>query len=251
MRIPIFYYHSIGGIPPETLPLPRFIQHLEALTRLNFKTVTFSALLKGKYHPEEKVAVLTFDDGLLDNYELALPELVKRHMTATFFIAPGYYAQTRWVNPRTRRWSDEPREGYNLARPCLNARHIAELARLGMEIACHSFTHRKLTTISHDELNQEIVGAKKVLEDNIGQAVETFCYPRGGYNREIISFVRAAGYLGAASTWPGYYQPHRNRFQCRRFLIEDPKYFTEILKDRAFAPAPLLRILLKNFAKLK
>ena len=38
----------------------------------------------------KRKASITFDDGYLDNYELALPVLQKHNLSATFFIASGY-----------------------------------------------------------------------------------------------------------------------------------------------------------------
>ena len=58
-KIPIFYYHSIGGPLPETLPIEIFKQHLEALKERSYKAITFRDLLLNNYNQEEKNAVLT------------------------------------------------------------------------------------------------------------------------------------------------------------------------------------------------
>ncbi len=79
----------------------------------------FSILDKGETIPEKSVAI-TFDDGYLDNYEIALPILDKYNVPATFYITSGAietdyvfwyirlrYAfwqskETEWVDPKTK-----------------------------------------------------------------------------------------------------------------------------------------------------
>lgn len=62
------------------LPLP------EAITRLQSGSLPARAL------------AITFDDGYADNHDLALPELQRRGLSATFFIATGYLDGGRMFN---------------------------------------------------------------------------------------------------------------------------------------------------------
>lgn len=62
------------------------------------------------------------------------------------------------------------------------------------EIGAHTMTHRSLPTISHEEAEQEIVESKATLEQITGNAVDTFCYPRGAYRESHVRLVEAAGY---------------------------------------------------------
>ncbi len=138
------------------------------------------------------------------------------------------------------------KNGYTIPRKCMNSVQIKELSSLGMEIGCHSFSHRKLTRVKRNELKKEIFDSKKTLEDEIGKKVETFCYPKGNYNQEIIDYVEEAGYTGATTTWPGYYKSSKSPFKCNRFLIENPYYFEEILKGKAFSISSLLSSYFKH-----
>ena len=192
--------------------------------------------------PGPRSVVLTFDDGLLDNYTRVLPLLVEFGMVGTFYVVPGYDRLTRWVNPWTGRWSDEPRELYSLPYESMKSRHRQEMSRLGMEIGCHTYTHRKLTQVPVAELEREIRGAKAFLEDELGSPVTTFSYPNGRFNQDILGRVRAAGFSAACSTIPGYYRPEGNRFLLNRFLTEDPGFFEAVLLGRAFTPGPLLQL---------
>lgn len=237
MKIPVFYYHSVGGPPPQTLPLPVFRRHLELLARHGFRTVPLGELLRGR--PEGRVAVLTFDDGLLDNHAQALPLLREFGFRATFFAVPGHDGITRFVDPRTGRWSDEPRPGYTVEHPVMGPAERRDLLRQGMEIGSHSMTHRELPSLGRAELRREIRGSKRRLEEELGRPVDTFCYPRGRFDLRVLREVRDAGYRGACCTVPGWYGSWP-RFLIRRFLVERPDVFEALLARRGWV-APMLR----------
>lgn len=89
----ILMYHHIqdDGIDPwETCvsesnfreQLQVLAEQYEVLPLSDFETV----LSKGQKKQERKVIFITFDDGYLDNYERAIPELQKHQFPATFYI---------------------------------------------------------------------------------------------------------------------------------------------------------------------
>lgn len=248
-RIPIFYYHSIGGTGPETLALHQFKAHLDALKAHSFTTITLADLYKENYDPTQKNAVLTFDDGLLDNYENALPLLHQYGFVATFFVVPGFDELTRWVNPRNRKWSNTPKKGYTIAYKSMQTQHRKELLNFGMEIGSHSFSHPKLHQIDPKRLNYEITDSKKYLEDELGRDIETFCYPYGGYNAAVVETVKYSGYLGATTTWPGYYNSEKSLYKTNRFLIENPLFFSEVLQGNALSTYAYLKSKLLTYQR--
>jgi peptidoglycan/xylan/chitin deacetylase (PgdA/CDA1 family) len=222
LNIPIFYYHSIGNIGPETLSIDCFKRHLSLLAEAGFTTLTVSELFALDADDCGKYVALTFDDGLLDNYQNAAPILQEYGCKATFFVIPGFDAITRWVNPKTRQWSDESKPGYSIPFPSMQPHQRHELSDMGMEIGCHSMTHPKLNKIPVDALCHEMIASKKILEDQLGKAVTSFCYPKGRYNRAVLDYVEQAGYQSAFTTMPAYFGSQTARFECGRFLIESP-----------------------------
>ena len=249
MKAPIFYYHSVGGQPPQTLALSQFQQHLDAIRRHNYRTVTVAELLEaGRELPSRSVA-LAFDDGLLDNYTHVFPLLLQYGMRATFYVVPAYDRVTRWVAPQTGRWSDLPAPGFTIPFTSMGTDQRRELARHGMEIGSHSLTHRMLTRVPKDELSREVRDSKDFLEQEIGGSVKTFCYPNGRFGPAVVRAVRNAGYVGACSTLPGYYRSELPRYVLPRFLVEDPDYFRAVLVGKAFRPGALLQLARRQLAR--
>ena len=73
----------------------KFRSHLELLKKFEFTLITFSELVNGHYNTKHRNAVLTFDDGLIDNYDNAFPILKEFGFKATFFIIAGFDKITR------------------------------------------------------------------------------------------------------------------------------------------------------------
>jgi len=117
--------------------------------------------------------VVTFDDGHISNYELAAPALQAHGLSAHFFITVG------WTGTKA---------GY-MGWDELRALHGA-----GHTIGAHGWTHTLLTNCGDAELQKELGGAKRELEDRLGAAVTTMSLPGGRYDRRVLAACEAAGY---------------------------------------------------------
>jgi peptidoglycan/xylan/chitin deacetylase (PgdA/CDA1 family) len=75
---------------------------------------------------------LTFDDGTLDQYMVAFPEMERRNLKGTFFLITRFIRRCYWMDEETKRllfsW-DQARQ----------------LSHAGHEIGSHSLTHKDLT----------------------------------------------------------------------------------------------------------
>jgi len=83
------------------------------------------------------------------------------------------------------------------------------------EVGGHTFSHpMDLKLLSKPELEAEISGAKVLLEDKAGHKVDSFCYPRGRYNDDVIEVVKKAGFTEARTTRNGMVMKNdRNPFK--------------------------------------
>jgi peptidoglycan/xylan/chitin deacetylase (PgdA/CDA1 family) len=116
--------------------------------------------------------VLTFDDGHVSNHTEALPVLLERQLTATFFVTAG-----RIGTGATMSWPQ-----------------IRELHAAGMEIGSHTMTHRAPSTLDDDELRFELCESKRTLEDGLGAPVTSISSPTGFFNPRMRQVAHEAGY---------------------------------------------------------
>lgn len=113
---------------------------------------------------------------------------------------------------------------------------VQELANEGHEIGSHSMTHPLLTQITPSELDLEISGSKRVIEDHIGCAIRSYCYPDGNHDAAIAERVSEADYSSAVTTdWglngPGPMSPFTlNRCNIDAFQLTDR--FSMLSRDR-------------------
>jgi hypothetical protein len=77
---------------------------------------------------------------------------------------------------------------------------VKEMSRDNVDFGSHGRSHRILTTLSVDEVKQELVQSKNVIEERIGKRVNFFSYPNGDYNSGVKKLVQEAGYSCAVVT---------------------------------------------------
>ena len=165
-------YHEVrpGGSPYlYVLDSVQFEQHCKL----------FSKLLAS---PHCRVnPVVTFDDGHLSNYEVALPLLQNYGLTARFFITVGWTGQ----KPGYMGWED-----------------LRKLHNSGQKIGAHGWSHALLTRCSPSALEMELTRSRLTLEDKLGTSITTMSLPGGRYNKRVIAACEAAGYKQVYTSEP-------------------------------------------------
>lgn len=267
-------------VSAETLDL-----HLAELKR-HFELVQLDDWLRRaeRGSPLPRLAcALTFDDGWQDNYEFALPLLVRHAAPATIFLVSSYIGSTYgfWPNrlmsllqksfaspgsvtfpqplrrlaepalaeasrcgelrigdmdgvvQKAKEWDEleirtlvEVAEkscgGTSNSREILDAEEIARMAATGLvRFGSHTATHFRLAgRISSQELEREIVGSRKHLQDLSGQPIDLFCYPNGETSSAAVDLVRRH-YLGAVTTQRGWHSPGGDPYLIRRIGVHE------------------------------
>src|ERR1700680_3443240 len=85
-------------------------------------------------------------------------------------------------------------------KPVLGSAALRSFLNQGFEIGAHTVTHQTLPELDSSGLLHEVNGSKQLLEDQLGEQVRMFCYPRGRYNSKVIGSVQQSGFLGARTT---------------------------------------------------
>ena len=139
---------------------------------------------------------------------------------------------------------DENRCKYSDADLIMTHDELLQLIHKGHEIGAHTITHEILTGADNESVKKEITECKEKLEQITGTIVQSFCYPNGNYNREILSLVKNAGYQFACTTKSGNNTIEDNPHELRRWFIKEEK----LLNNCGKATSSLLRLELTGFA---
>ena len=93
----------------------------------------------------------------------------------------------------------------NAERNLMDWAEISDWHREGLiRFGSHTRRHARLTKVQDTaELHDEIVGSRTVLQDRLGTAPRTFCYPNGDVSAPALKLVREH-YLGAVTTEAGW-----------------------------------------------
>jgi peptidoglycan/xylan/chitin deacetylase (PgdA/CDA1 family)/glycosyltransferase involved in cell wall biosynthesis len=193
--VPVLAYHAFGeGEEGDRFAISRrvFARQLRLLRLLRYRVIGFAELARALQADEalpRRAAVITIDDGYVDNLTIARPLLRRRRFPATVFL----------VSRRLGDVNDWTEEGAVAGRRLLSETEATELAGGGIEIGAHTRTHPALTAIAGEQLSEELVGSREDLEALLGSPVRTFAYPYGFFSSTSVTAVRKAGYEGACT----------------------------------------------------
>jgi len=154
---------------------------------------------------------ITFDDGYLDNHEIAAPILRKLGLPATFFVATGFVGTS--IIPL---WD----KGLPIPQGWMNWDHLRSLVSQGFEIGCHSDTHLDLAQASPEEIRNDLRASQAKIRNELGTEARLFAYPFGGpehISESSRQLIRELGFDCCVSCYGGTNPP-----------IPDPYYLNRI-----------------------
>lgn len=131
--------------------------------------------------PSDLSPELTFDDGHMSDYELALPILAAHGLQARFFITAGWTS----IKPGYMGWQQ-----------------VRALHQAGQLIGAHGFSHLLLNSCDSKTLQDELNHSRHLLEDKLGTAITTMSLPGGRYNHRVLAACHAAGYTHIYTSQP-------------------------------------------------
>jgi len=224
--VPILLYHRIDVSPIDSqyyVPPEKFEAQMKLLRDWEYTVIPIELLVRAIQEGAElppRPIIITFDDGDISVYTNAFPIMQKYGLTGVVYIV-GNYMNTA---------------GY------MSASQIKELAAAGWEVGSHSRSHRNLTKLEPAIQRQEIVQARKELQEATGAPVLTFAYPFGIMNPTVGDYAHFAGYIAAMGLGFTSDQGTSNLFWLQRRDVKgqyDTKWFSLFLPwqgDPAFLP---------------
>ena len=204
-------FYQITAAEMETL--------LVQLRHLGYQTVssrTFRAWQQGQGVLPERTVVLTFDDGYTSHLEVVASLLLRYRYSATFFIPVE-----RVGRPGHLTWEQ-----------------LRKLVFLGMEIGSHGMTHRPLTSLAPEELDQELAESKRILEERLGVPVRALAAPGGFWDGKVAEAAKRAGYDAVWVSMIGTNGRDTNPAALRRVVVRQPFSAEQVLSMvRGWQPA--------------
>lgn len=195
----ILNYHRITSknefIDPRyrsfTIQESDLLKHFQLIHDLNIPVIDLSEL--PNINISGLCVAITFDDGHRSDVEIALPILKKFDFSATFFPVVHH------IN----------KEGY------VSWKELHLLSKEGHTIGSHGLTHRHLSRLPNQEVRNELLLSKQLLEEELKQSVRLFSFPYGDYTKKATSLMLEAGYTHGFSTSFGF-----NKSSCEVAVLK-------------------------------
>jgi peptidoglycan/xylan/chitin deacetylase (PgdA/CDA1 family) len=139
---------------------------------------------------------VTFDDGNASDVEIALPALLRRRLSASFFVIAGRCGQPG-----------------SLAR-----KDLRKLAQNGMTVGSHGMRHVPWRSLDEAALREELVDAPRLIAEASGRAVSEASCPFGSYDRRVLAALRRHGFSRVYTVDEG--PANRNAWLQARYTVQ-------------------------------
>jgi peptidoglycan/xylan/chitin deacetylase (PgdA/CDA1 family) len=238
----IFCYHGLVDkvrYPGTQITPAAFEAQMKELKDRGITVIGMQDLLawkRGEKNIPPRCAVITFDDGMKSQYEVAWPIMKKLGYTFTMFI-----------------YTEGVRGGLFGGGEAITWEQLADMRDNGIDIQAHSATHqdlreghpvtvrqpdgkkerKKLSGPEYEQfLQNELVGCKQLLEQRLGIKVNCFAVPYGFYNEHVKEIARNAGYDAMFTVYgqPITYTSPMNALGRWAIEANKPKVFEDAVK---------------------
>tara|TARA_B100001113_G_scaffold343930_1_gene331751 strand:+ start:827 stop:1687 length:861 start_codon:yes stop_codon:yes gene_type:complete len=157
-------------------------------------------LITGVWDNLKPGIILTFDDGLKNDYKIIKPLIEEYGFTGWFFIPAGFIdcidnKQYDFAIKNNIIYKDHKKD--NSTRLAMSWNEVKELSKEHI-IACHTFSHHRMNEDdSYEVLENEIINSKRLIENKIGKDINVFGWVGGEekhYTKNASMVIEKAGY---------------------------------------------------------
>jgi peptidoglycan/xylan/chitin deacetylase (PgdA/CDA1 family) len=217
----VLTYHSVSQDQNKDfvnhVPAGLFEEQMRYLAESGYKSFCAHDILeiRSSIPASTPGVIVTFDDGLCNNFTTALPILEKYGIKATFFIPAGYISDTRKL-------VDAKEMSTYKGMELMSWKDIDLLVKKGYEIGSHSHHHLLIAQLPRDDAAKQLMVSKQIIEEKIGRPVCSFAYPmgrKGAYALWTRQMLEENGYKIAFTQEEGRIKPDSDLLQLPRTNI--------------------------------
>lgn len=209
IKLPILMYHAIHTMDPSEAPNANLIvdpkvfeEQVKAMADDGYYFLTpeeaYRVLDKNE-KPANKVVWLTFDDSMIDFYQIAYPIMKKYKVKATNNVITSYTDEKRVSN--------------------LSLEQMTEMKKNGMSFQDHTVNHPDLSQESSESQTAELKDSKTYLDTNLNQETIAVAYPSGRYSDSTLEIAKSLNYKLGVTTNEGLASASDGLFSLNRIRI--------------------------------
>ena len=229
------------------IPLSRFATHLD-LIAAHCRVLPLEEVLAGPPPAGVPTVAITFDDAYKGAVELGLPELARRRLPGTLFVAPGLLGQRSFwwdeqgehpggLSEEVRKRALDQHMGKDTviraALPpapsagrlptsygCATADQVTHMARSGrVTLGAHSWSHPNLASLDPEALSDEMSRPLAWLRATTVPMVSFVAYPYGLASPAVEVAAEEAGYAAGLLVEGGWLHRKGSPWQIPRLNV--------------------------------
>lgn len=184
-----------------------FLTHFE-----NCDMEKFELFLNGEYVFKDKPGIVfSFDDGFLENYEMAEPILKKNCAIGWYMVSAGLIGKKQYTSE-------------NGCHDYMTCEQLKNIISSGGVIGCHTWSHHRMDVRDNKNILQhEIIDAKEKIQECVETPIDIFCWCGGEectYTKSAAKYIRKAGYRYAFTTNSAIVKQGTDRYCLDRSNVE-------------------------------
>ena len=196
-------YHRFeeNKYPSTNIRLDIFKEQINYIKKSNF-TFLNPVNLKDQLSDikEDKLILLTIDDGFQSFYDNAWPILKKNKIPFILFISTEFVGKNNYMS-----WEQ-----------------ILEIEKSGLgKIGNHSHSHEYLADWSNEEIKKDLNKSISLFKKNLGYNPKYFSYPFGEYSNDFKEIVKELNFEIAFGQHSGIIDATKNKLELPRFPINE------------------------------
>jgi len=220
--VPILDYHRLvpsGGsaINDDRLAVheSEFRSHLQLVRDLKMKVIAPEDVVSG---PPSRSVALTFDDGYSSHYDVAFRLMADFGVSGTFFLITSRVGTGEFLD-----WT-----------------MAAEMVRAGMRFGSHAHNHVVLTTLTSEQVKEELRVSRQIIEQRLSCPIEVLAVPYGFCDQHVLDAAWESGYRVVCTSrpWPA----HQGERVLSRVAVSLQTSLSEFQKLVEKDPAVYLRL---------
>ncbi len=200
-KVTVLLYHRVSDNARDnvTVGIEQFDRQM-ALLRRHYQVLSIQDLVDTKdfVSSSKPMVCVTFDDGYLDNYENAVPILLKHGIPASFFVSTGIVSTDGIFQ------HDLKRKQKKL--PMMTWAQLRAMQNEGFTIGSHTVNHIDCASEDEEIVRSELTQSLFDIQRELGIKEVIFAYPYGGRQHmtpERLQLVKEAGYSACLSAYGG------------------------------------------------
>ncbi len=237
--VPVLMYHHVSPLKGDMVSVTPsvFEGQMRHIKDAGYQTLSLDELIgfmEGRFTPDRKSVVITFDDGYLDNYIYAYPVLKACGLKAAVFLVSDWVDKASLAVDMAQAIADYKKRPLTHAemkalvdkgefgRVSVGWQMVEEMTGSALiEFHSHTKSHRSADRLDRAELTQELSGSKKRIEEMIKRDCTYLCWPKGRYSAMAVDAAAGIGYKGIFTTIPGVAERGGDPLHIKRIVVKD------------------------------